>query len=87
MTNIFEEIQNEINKLKYDPELAELANKLHDQLHTASSAKWSVEDLSELIKSESDVLDLGIVDEETELWSDIRNIQDSIINSFADFQE
>lgn len=82
----FESLQNEINNLKIDAsnDLMEVLNKLHDQFNRASNAKWSREELSEIIKSEDDVLDTGLIEEDTGLWEEIRSIQDGIINFFGE---
>jgi len=83
--NTYEQIQNYINELKINAseELMEQLNILHDQLNRAGNGEWSTEDLSDYIKSTEDILDSGVVDEETALWSDIRNIQDTIISFYG----
>lgn len=84
--NGLEQLQKEINDLKIDAneELLEVLVKLHEQLSHASSAKWSKGDLADLLMSEDDVLDMGVVDGETGLWEDIRDIQHGIINFFGE---
>ena len=84
--NTFEAIQEDINNLKVgaDENLIDLANELHQQFNTASNASWSREELADFIKSDNDVLDSDVVDSETGLYEDIRNIQDAIINFFGE---
>lgn len=82
--NTFNELEKEINTIK---ELnQEAGNLLHTQLHNASNSEWSREDLSELLKSENDAVDL--LDNELlafeEMQNTVRNIQDGIINFFGE---
>ena len=85
----FEQIKAEINALKVDAseELMTELNILHDQLKTASSAEWTGDELEDLIFSDSDILDSGVVDEDTKLWSEIRDIQNEIVSFFGVNQE
>jgi hypothetical protein len=77
----YQKIENEINKIKEIN--MEAGNILHDQMHRAQNSKWTFDDLSNLLKTENDVADLFFSDDEGR-HSDIRNIQDSIINFYSD---
>lgn len=79
-------IQAKINDLKAgaDEELMNQLNILHDQFNRAGAAEWSKDELSDLIKSDSDILDSGVIDEETALWDQVREIQDDIILFFGE---
>lgn len=83
----FENINGQINSLKTsfcdDENITEQLNILHEQFNTAMSAKWSAEDLSNLIKTDSDVLDKGFIYADTALYENIRSIQDQIISCFG----
>ncbi len=82
--NTFNELEKEINSFKRLNQ--EAGNLLHIQLHHASNSEWSREDLSELLKSENDAVDL--LDNELlafeKMQSTVRNIQDGIINYFGE---
>ncbi len=83
----FEKIQKEISALKNntDAELDLIINELHEQLSTAFSEKWTKEYLSDYIKSDHDVLVTGCgIEEDSLIWAEIRNIQDSIIGYFGE---
>ena len=85
--NQVQDIQNQINSLKAnfceDENITSQLNILHDQLNKAGAAEWSREELSNFLKSDNDILDSGVIHEETILYADIRNIQDQIINFFG----
>jgi hypothetical protein len=78
-------IKNAINALKIEAseELIEQLNILQDQHDFAGSAEYTHNDLSALLKHDSDILDSGVIEEDSQLWSDIRNIQDVIISDYA----
>ncbi len=77
-------IQDQINLQKEIASEVEMEAliALHDQLGRASSAEWSKEELSELLKSENDILD-GF-EQDTGFYEEVRNIQDQIITSFGE---
>jgi hypothetical protein len=87
INNQTQDIQDKINSLKVsfceDSDVSDLLDTLHAQLELAKHSESTRKELSELIKSEDDVLDLNLIDEDTELYEDIRNIQDQIINFFG----
>jgi hypothetical protein len=82
--NSLNTIETQINLQK------ELANEsemkalmeLHEQLLRVANSEWSLNDLSDFIKSESDVLD-GF-EQDTGFFETVRNIQDQIINAFGE---
>jgi len=81
--NKFIEIEKEINDFKEINQ--EAGDLLHMQLHHASNSEWSIKDLSELLKSENDAVDLLDNDLEAfeEMQATVREIQDSIIYFFG----
>jgi len=83
----FKSIEAKINEIKGlctdDNELTAL-NKLHSQLIFASNAMWTIEELSEELKSENDVLDMAHMEDKNFFYYDnVRNIQDDIIYTFG----
>lgn len=82
----YQDIKKSINDLKIDAdvELMDLLNELHNQLEVAGNAEWDRDELSDFIKSDNDVLDSGVISEDSALWEEIRNIQDSIIAFFGE---
>lgn len=66
-----------------DESLMEVLNLLHEQLHHASNAAWTKEELESELFTDNDVLDLGVVEDDSAMWSTIRDIQLSIVHSFG----
>lgn len=82
--NTLHKIENKINELKIDnSKLMESLNILHGQLLDASNSDWTRSELGDYLKSENDILDSDDFNQETQLFEDIRNIQDEIINYFG----
>lgn len=81
----YESIQSQINALKIDADeaLMDQLNILHNQLIQAGNAKWTRGELIRLVQFEDDILDSGVIEEETALWDEIREIQHNIINYFG----
>ena len=76
-------IKESILKLE-DLEIQETFNTLMDQLNSfIASANYSYDDAKEIVFEDADALDLGEVEEETELWEEIRGIQHSMVNMFT----
>ena len=75
----FKSIRESINSLAVDRLDAGIITTLRAQLDYASVAKLTSFDLSEYLKSDNDVLDSNELNPESKLWSDIREIQDTII--------
>ena len=78
-------IQAEINTLKIgaDEALMDCLNQLHGQLQRAVDAYWTREELEELIIGKQNMLDSGVVEEDSILWQQIREIQMKIIDTFG----
>jgi hypothetical protein len=79
--NTYEKIQVKINNVKEWNQ--EAGNKLHDQLHRAANARWTREELSELLKQEDDVADSHYSDDDVQ-HAEIRDIQEDIIILFGE---
>jgi len=85
----YEQIVKNINKLSLnaDPDLLEVQAKLHECLSRAANAGWSRDDLETYIFSEEDPLDKegieNIIERDGDLWQDIRDIQNDIIDEFC----
>lgn len=77
----YKKLEAEVNAIKEIN--AEAGNILHDQLTFAQNAKWSFDDLSELIKSDTDVADRFFSDDE-EMHILVRHTQDGIIQFYAE---
>lgn len=77
-------IEKNINDLKEGSSNEEMnaLNELHQQFFAAGNASRSKEELQEWLKSDNDVLD-GF-EQDTEFYENVRSIQDSIINFFAE---
>ena len=83
--NKYEEILNAINKINpnADKDLFKVQNNLRDCLFYAANCEWSKDELADYIQSKNDILDtISSIEEESELWIQIRDIQFNIINSF-----
>lgn len=82
--NSIENIKKEINLLKEKNKRS--GNILQSQLHSVMEYEWTREDLSILLKTDIDAVDLLDEDLESfdELQENIRNIQDGIINYFGE---
>ena len=78
--NTYEKIQVKINNVKEWNQ--EAGNKLHDQLHRAANARWTREELSELLKQEDDVADTHYSVDDVQ-HAEIRDIQEDIIGFFG----
>lgn len=75
---------NEIKDLCTDDSIQTALNKLHSQLIFASNAMWTIEELSEEIKSENDVLDMvGLEEGNFHYFDHVRSVQDDIIYTFG----
>ena len=79
----FTTIEAQINILKdyADDTQFEALNKLHAQLNQAANAEWTKDELSNLIKSDDDVLDN--FEKDTAFYEAVREIQDGIILFFG----
>lgn len=82
---MFNTIQAEINTLKIGAEeaLMDCLNQLHEQLQRAVDAYWTREELEGLIIGKQNILDSGVVEEDSILWRQIREIQMEIIDTFG----
>ena len=80
----YSEINEMIFNLKVDANEKELEclNTLHDQFNKAGNAEFTINELSEFLKSENDCLD-GL-EQDSWFYEDVRNIQDAIINYFSE---
>lgn len=78
-------IMTEIQNFRFGarPEVKRALNMLSDQFDDAAENDYTRAELEDLLKTENDVLDLGGIEEGSEEWGAIRNIQDSIINFFG----
>ena len=77
-------ILDEINALNINEAEKPVVCTLRFQLNQAKNNTWMRRDLSRLIKTDNDVLDTGLVAEESQLWADIRDIQDGIICCYSE---
>lgn len=81
-------IQNKINELLLDGELQETHNVLMGNYNDLLSASYSEDEAKELVLSENDALDSGEVEQDTQLWLDVRDIQNEMIRELpANVQE
>ena len=83
--NIYEKILNAINEINpnADEDLFEVQNNLRDCLFTAANTECSKDELSDYILSTNDILDTtSSINEESELYLQIRDLQHDIISSF-----
>ncbi len=79
----FETIKNSINELSSDSDLQETHNILMSNYNDLLSAHYSYDEAKELVLSENDALDSGEVEEETQLWLDVRDIQNEMIRDLS----
>jgi len=81
----FVELENELNKFKIDAneELMQLLIELHNQLFKSATSICTKKELTALIKGDQNILDKGIIDDETAFYEELRNFQDVIINTFG----
>ncbi len=77
-------IESKINNMKIGAtdDQVEVLVKLQDQLSHSANARWTEEDLKELIFSDSDVL-THYKDEEDYFFAEVREIQHEICSEFA----
>jgi hypothetical protein len=79
-------LENKINELKdgcvNDGQMTAL-NKLHDQLIRASNSETKSSDLSELLKSDDDILNEHTFEPCSYIWQEVREVQDLIIQAFG----
>ena len=75
----YKTIQNQIKEISLDSDLQETHNVLMDNYNSLLSASYSVEEARDLVLGENDALDSGEVEEETQLWLDIRDIQNQMV--------
>ncbi len=88
--NLFDRINNKINLLNkyYGEELFPIQNKLGDLLERASNARYTREELENIIFSDNDVLDnQEIISQDSDLWEAVRDIQHDIVDTFSDLTE
>ena len=85
----YKRILNDINNLPSDNRFKYIKENLRDCLRDSEHLEWDdMEKLSDFILSDNDVLDnQDIVDEESEIWVSIREIQNDIIDNFYDNEE
>lgn len=76
---IYQDLELAVNRIKDINQ--EVGNELHNQLFHAGNSKWSVEDLSEYMKSDHDVVDMFDCDD---ILEEIRNFQDWVIGYFGE---
>ena len=79
--NTYKRLKAEVNAIKEVN--VEAGNILHDQLSFAQNARWSFDDLSQMMKGDCDVADKFFSDNE-EMHFAVRNAQDGIISFYAD---
>ena len=82
---MIEIIHEKINKLKIgaDIYLTDTLETLEEQLVSARENTWDPGELAENIKSDCDALDFSMLDDDSQIYQEIREIQDGIINYYG----
>jgi len=78
----YKKLEAEVNAIKEIN--TEAGNILHNQLTFAQNAKWTFDDLTQMIKGDNDVADKFFSDDE-EMHHSVRNTQDGIINYYSEY--
>lgn len=79
----FEKIKSDINNFLSDGDLQETHTVLMGNYNDLLSASYSIDEAKELVLSENDALDSGEVEKDSQLWLDVRDIQNEMIRELS----